>query len=89
MASTSTTTVPDAKARPVKEKREKDTERVKEKEQGGEGPIKLIMKMRKVDDEERNDGMPSRNQRSKKGMEVEVETVDLNSMHLGLRRKKQ
>ena len=48
--STSTTTVPDAKARPVKEKREKDTERVKEKERGGEGPI---TKKRKVDDEEK------------------------------------
>ena len=56
---------------------------MKEKERG-EGPI---TKIRKVDDEERNDGMPSRNQRSKKGMEVEVETVDLNSTHLGFKKK--
>ena len=58
---------------------------MKEKERGGEGPI---TKMRKVDDEERNDGMPFRNQRSKKGVEVEVETVDLNSTHLGFKKKK-
>ena len=56
VACTSTTTAPDTKARPVKEKREKDTEGVKEKERG-EGPI---TKKRKLDDDdEESDVMPS------------------------------
>jgi len=60
MASTSTTTAPDPKSKPVKEKRKKDTERmVKEKERGGEGPIK---RKRKVDEEEEGDVMPSRSE---------------------------
>jgi hypothetical protein len=86
MASTSTTTAPDAKSKPVKEKRKKDTERmVREKERGGEGPIK---KKRKVEEEEEGDVMPSKTQKSKKRTETEVENVDSNSTHAGLKKKR-
>jgi hypothetical protein len=88
MASTSTTTAPDAKAKSAKEKQKKDAERVmREKErERGEGPIK---KKRKVDDEEEDGGdvIPSRGQKSKKSTEMEVENVDSNSMHAGLKKK--
>jgi len=85
MASTSTTTAPDPKSKSVKEKRKKDTERmVKEKERGGEGPIKG---KRKVDEAE-DDLMPSRSQKSKKRTEMEVENVDSNSTHAGLKKKR-
>jgi hypothetical protein len=89
MASTSTTTVPDAKAKSAKEKRKKDAQRVvREKERDrGERPIK---KKRKVDDEEEEGGdvIPSRSQKSKKRTEMEVENVDSNSTHAGLKKKR-
>ena len=70
MASTFTTTAPDAKARSIKEMRERDTEKMKEKERGGEGPI---TKKRKVDDEEkRSNVMPSRSQKGKKRMWIRI-----------------
>ena len=86
MASTSTT-APDAKSKPVKEKRKKETERmVREKERGGEGPIK---KKRKVEaEEEEGDVMPSKSQKSKKKMEMDAENVDSNSTHAGLKKKR-
>ena len=52
-----------------------------ERERGGEGPIK---RKQKVDDEEEGDVMPSRSQKSKKGMEAEAENVASNSGHAGL-----
>jgi len=83
VASSSTTTVPDAKVKPVKEKRKKDTERAKEKKQGSLEPVK---KKRKVDeDEQEGDVMPSRGQKSKK---TEVENVDSNSTHAGPKKKR-
>jgi hypothetical protein len=78
----------DAKAKPVKEKRKK------EKECGGEVPIKKKRKW--VEDEEegeaQGDVMPCKSQKSKKRAEMEVENVDvdLGSTHvLGPKKKRK
>ena len=83
MGSTSTTTAPDAKVKPVKEKRKKDTERVKEKKQGSVEPVKKKRKVDECDDE--GDVMPSRGQKSKK---TEMENVDSISTHAGPKKKR-
>ena len=76
--STSTTTAPDAKVKATNGKWKKDTERmVREKEGGGEGPIKRQRKLH----EEEGGVMSSKGPKSKK--RTEVDTMDSNSTHAG------